>query len=776
MKKTVCLVFSLVFLIAALNVTAFAASRESENNNDFTKADLISVNETVTGAISDGIDTDWYKFTLSKAGKVTVKLEHTVLASTSDYWRVSLYKSDGVSGILGSSTEWTVSGNASLETPGVGLDKGTYFVKISPYTDYRYEKSDYKLTVSFTASDAWETEDNSEYASADLISLNKEYSGVILRDNDVDWYHFQLASDGVITVDFSHTIFATTSEYWRFYIYRSDGVTEFCSSADCWYVAGNENMSTCEIGLKKGDYYLKVLPYSNYRYKDDVYKFRINFKSSAVWEKEDNDSYETYTFLSANTDFYGSTCNDGDTDWYCLSLSKASTVTLTFTHPNIASSNPMWIIHLYSANGTDGVTGKDCSFEVTGDANCALCPLTLPAGKYYIKITPYAYYRYSAATYTLRAEVEDAADTELEPDGDVGRATEISTDTEYVGSIFSENDEDYYKFTLPSDCSVTVLLTKKYDYETDINLCLYGGSGTSLIGSNEHISGSDKKYAVEYTLSAGTYYIAVWPYASYRYALGQYGLTVLVDHVHTPGAWTVKIDPDCLREGLKTSPCTVCGLLCSETIPAEGHTYGEWIEQYAPTCESEGYKYRECTKCGDSHGEYVPALGHKYGGWTVAYEATCSSEGVEKIVCSRCGDTKKRYTDMIEHTFGEPERIEGNIFDYPMIYKKECVNCGYYETYEDNKARWAAPVIIAGGVLILAGLVLFIVLYARKSMKAYASAQNYPPTPAVPSAAPTSAVSGFNADGSVNCVCGQINSPDAMFCRACGRKLKGQEK
>lgn len=44
----------LVFLIAALNVTAFAASRESENNNDFTNADLISVNETVTDVNADG--------------------------------------------------------------------------------------------------------------------------------------------------------------------------------------------------------------------------------------------------------------------------------------------------------------------------------------------------------------------------------------------------------------------------------------------------------------------------------------------------------------------------------------------------------------------------------------------------------------------------------------------------------------------------------------------------------------------------------------------------
>ena len=215
MKKTICIVFSLALLLFALNFTAFAANRESEDNNDFTKADPISVNDAWTGSIADGYDADWYKFSLSKAGHISVSLDHVISATTSRYWRIQIYQADGITGVNGVDVVWYVTGSENFKTCNVGLDKGTYYVKVSPYSRYTYDSGEYKLTVNFTASAVWETESNTTYENADKISVNKEYGGSISDGYDVDWYTFTLDSDGVVSVDFNHVISASESNLWE---------------------------------------------------------------------------------------------------------------------------------------------------------------------------------------------------------------------------------------------------------------------------------------------------------------------------------------------------------------------------------------------------------------------------------------------------------------------------------------------------------------------------------------------------------------------------------
>ena len=579
-----------------------------------------------------------------------------------------------------------------------------------------------------------------------------------------------------------------------------NGTTGLNDSETYWRIKGSENLTTCSLGLTKGDYYIKIVPYSRYNPDGSDYKFKVNFESSATWEKESNDSYEKATAIPFNTDISGTICKGDDKDWYSFTLTEAGSVTVSFTHPIYATTSSIWEFDLYSSNGTDGIIGESSRIYVTGDANCVLPPLYLDAGTYYIKAASYSSYSFYSDVYTLRLDFGESTASETEPNGSYNTSNTIETGKEYAGSLLIYGDVDYYKFVLDSQSDVTVIFFRKNENPTKLELTLYESNGTTRVGSTQYLDGNAQKSSFEYkALSAGTYYIKIEPYSSYQPALEPYGIEVLPNHEHTlDGEWTVTTEPRCTRDGKRQCLCTVCGAVCEEAVPALGHDYGEWIEQYAPTCEYQGYQYHRCSRCDDTEGEAVPALGHDYGGWTVSREATCSAKGVEKSVCSRCEDTKTRSIDKIEHTFGEPERIKGNIFDYPMIYKKECINCDYYETYEDNKARWAAPVIIIGGILILALAVLLIVLKIRKNMKAYAASQasapnGYPPVPPVmpfngengavpptypnvppvaPPVAPNAAGPVVNADGSVRCTCGKVNNPGASFCTNCGKKLR----
>ena len=44
------------------------------------------------------------------------------------------------------------------------------------------------------------------------------------------------------------------------------------------------------------------------------------------------------------------------------------------------------------------------------------------------------------------------------------------------------------------------------------------------------------------------------------------------DHTHSYGAWSIKAEADCNRDGVRKKKCS-CGDVVTETIPALGHNY-----------------------------------------------------------------------------------------------------------------------------------------------------------------------------------------------------------
>ncbi len=66
MKRVISVFLVTVFIFSAIPFVAKAVDiKESETNDDFSTADAISVNSTVSGALSHNMDLDFYKFTVS---------------------------------------------------------------------------------------------------------------------------------------------------------------------------------------------------------------------------------------------------------------------------------------------------------------------------------------------------------------------------------------------------------------------------------------------------------------------------------------------------------------------------------------------------------------------------------------------------------------------------------------------------------------------------------------------------------------------------------------
>ena len=194
-------------------------------------------------------------------------------------------------------------------------------------------------------------------------------------------------------MSFEHDVISSTNRYWYMYLYQSDGVT--CIGA--WSIDGNDiALTTCEIGLKKGTYYIKVEPYS---YSSKTYTLKVNYTASAYYEKEFNDSPSTADTINPNTLYYGSIMDNGDPDWYVFEVKNKVEYVISFSHQIYSSSSKYWEIYAYKF---DGVTSINGSYKkVPGNENVEFYLGVLEPGIYYIKIVPYSSSYWANSTYTV---------------------------------------------------------------------------------------------------------------------------------------------------------------------------------------------------------------------------------------------------------------------------------------------------------------------------------------------------------------------------------------
>ena len=90
----------------------------------------------------------------------------------------------------------------------------------------------------------------------------------------------------------------------------------------------------------------------------------------------------------------------------------------------------------------------------------------------------------------------------------------------------------------------------------------------------------------------------------------------------------------CVKAGVRTYTCSLCGDSYTESIPAKGHSYSSVVT--APTCTTSGYTTYNCSSCGDSYtANATAATGHSYSS-KVTTAATCTSSGVRTYTCSKC--------------------------------------------------------------------------------------------------------------------------------------------
>ncbi len=254
-------------LFIGAKTTAFAAS-EAENNNTVANATVVNLNEDATGVISERGDVDFYKFTVTKPGYVSIDFTHDYDDSfySSVGWDISLSDANNQSFCSMFVNMKTQGINSSL-TYGVGA--GTYYIKVSGDATIG---ANYTVKLNYTESDAWEVESNDDGSTANQISVNKTYNGCIYAYRDVDYYKFTVSKPGFVTLDFDHD--DTDSYYYWNVKLKSEDDTLLYSKDVRMDTAGKTTSQ--KYDLAPGTYYVRV----EGSYTNAVkYAIQVNFDS-----------------------------------------------------------------------------------------------------------------------------------------------------------------------------------------------------------------------------------------------------------------------------------------------------------------------------------------------------------------------------------------------------------------------------------------------------------------------------------------------------------------
>lgn len=245
------LLVSILSLAMALSSMVFAfAANEKEDNDSILKANVISVNQVVTGRVDDLAfssidlpqDEDWYKFTLNADGYVSVTVNHEY-GSTDQ--AIYIYTYDGESK-TGQTYNWLNKNAETLTTSKCGLKKGTHYVLLSGFNS----GCDYSFCVNYVKNDYWEKEPNNNVVQATPIKVNTTYYGA----GETDYYKFTIDNYSKVDITLRHEY--GKSDDWM-YIHTYDGTTQerlFSKKAS----KDSEITPSGEIYLDAGTYYLQI--------------------------------------------------------------------------------------------------------------------------------------------------------------------------------------------------------------------------------------------------------------------------------------------------------------------------------------------------------------------------------------------------------------------------------------------------------------------------------------------------------------------------------------
>ena len=172
----------------------------------------------------------------------------------------------------------------------------------------------------------------------------------------------------------------------------------------------------------------------------------------------------------------------------------------------------------------------------------------------------------------------------------------------------------------------------------------------------------------------------------------------------------------CTENGEITYTCS-CGDSYTEQILAPGHDYEE-TKRVEAVCESDGRIEYTCKECGDIQYETIPSVEHEFV-LTEEKKPLCMKDGCKTYTCKNCGEVRQEIIEQEGHLDPQWEVSQENGFFTKGVEKLICSVCGQTLEKREIPAKHNVYLFagVAGGVLVLAAVVVLIVKAVKKKRK-----------------------------------------------------------
>lgn len=109
---------------------------------------------------------------------------------------------------------------------------------------------------------------------------------------------------------------------------------------------------------------------------------------------------------------------------------------------------------------------------------------------------------------------------------------------------------------------------------------------------------------------------------------------------HYFDVWITSYEATCVRTGLKSRSCLLCGEVETQIIEMSEHNYSTWQVVTQVTCETDGLQTHYCWNCFYTETEVVEATGHNYESfYTIDISPTYLYEGTQSNHCANANCT-----------------------------------------------------------------------------------------------------------------------------------------
>lgn len=371
-----------------------------------------------------------------------------------------------------------------------------------------------------------ETEPNDSFSEAKKIPGNNTISGTFEGSEDLDCYYFTTDNKISFEINLTHDLSDSDNNFCSISVYSKSNTEEplyeeVISEKDT-------DFTTSKIRVPKGSYYILLTP----RYYDDSdknYKFIVTTTSeNSEFETEPNNKIEeakSNNIISLNSQVTGNLQSSDDVDYYYFSVTNPGKINVTFTHDKIDESGTVWSMELITENSEEPVISKDIKGSETNTKSDTINVSPNSQDNFYLKI--YSYYNHYASDYKIQVNFTEFSEIttqkngsysyDKEPNNDIQTATPISLNKKIEGNIQSEDDLDYYKFTVNKDGKLNISFSHPFIDRNNTSWSLYVLSESSPdnllefdVDQNMATTKSDT-----IRISKGTYYLKIEP--SYDY-------------------------------------------------------------------------------------------------------------------------------------------------------------------------------------------------------------------------------------------------------------------